>query len=283
MVFEIILLTLALVGSLLAGLIDLKTTEIPDEIPYIMAGLGLLLNLIKSIIFDSYTPILMSCVYGISFLIFGFLLYFTGQWGGGDAKVLSALGFLLPEVSIKKTFFPFPISLLFNVFFIGAIYMIFYMAILSILNKKILKVFFIELSSKIKEFLIGLIVISSILFLSSFFLFSKIMGLVNSFILSFSILSTTIFLYLFYRFIKVVENVGFKRKIKVSQLKEGDVLDDSKIWEGLKKEEVEKIRKSGKKYVVIKEGVRFAPVFFISTIFTFLFGDFIFVLIKLIQ
>ena len=48
---------------------------------------------------------------------------------------------------------------------------------------------------------------------------------------------------------------------------------------GVSKKEIEKIKKSGRKYVWIKEGVRFIPVFPISlflTTFSFSFLDVIF-------
>ena len=79
-----------------------------------------------------------------------------------------------------------------------------------------------------------------------------------------------------WRFEKSVENVGFKRKIRLSELKEGDVLDDSKLWEGLTKKQVKEIKKSGKKYVVIKDGVRFAPVFAFALLMTIFLGDIVF-------
>jgi len=48
MFIEIILLTVAFIGSALAGVVDLKTTEIPDWIPYVMIGVGIAGNLLKS-------------------------------------------------------------------------------------------------------------------------------------------------------------------------------------------------------------------------------------------
>ncbi|MCS7106355.1 MAG: hypothetical protein NZ942_03500, partial [Candidatus Aenigmarchaeota archaeon] len=58
-----------------------------------------------------------------------------------------------------------------------------------------------------------------------------------------------------------------------SKLKVGDVLAESKLWEGITQKDLIKIKKSGKKYVVIKEGVRFAPAFPLALLFTLYFGD----------
>jgi len=213
--------------------------------------------------------------FGVSFLAFGFFLYYTGQWGGGDAKILSSLGFLLPDFSLNKSVFPFPVSLLFNVFFLGTIYMIAYMIIFSIFNKRIFRTFLDDLRQfrRNEIFLMIAVMVSITLILIPTFPIIGFFRTIYSFLGFFSLAT---FIYFLYKFVRIVERVGFRRKIKVSELKEGDVLEDSKIWEGLKKEEVERIKKSGKKYVTIKEGVRFAPVFFISLIFTISFGDFIF-------
>ncbi|NCO96837.1 MAG: hypothetical protein COY38_03940 [Candidatus Aenigmarchaeota archaeon CG_4_10_14_0_8_um_filter_37_24] len=275
MIIESILLLVALGGSALAGAIDLKTTEIPDWIPYAMIGIGVVGNVIKSILVGSYTPILLSVAFGLGFLGFGFLLYYTGQWGGGDAKILSAIGFLLPEFSSAKSLFPFPLSFFFNVFFVGAFYMIFYSFILALFNRKIFSSFINDFRSKSKELLF---LILSVFILITIFviLMSKFIPIFDILVFSSSVLALTIFMFTLWRFEKSVENVGFKRKIRLSELKEGDVLDDSKLWEGLTKKQVKEIKKSGKKYVVIKDGVRFAPVFAFALLMTIFLGDIVF-------
>src|SRR4030042_2438436 len=136
MMLEWLLIIIAFAGTLAAGIIDLKTTEIPDQIPYAMMGLGILLHLAESYLSWSYIPILYSMIAGLGFLIFGFFMYYTGQWGGGDAKLLSGVGFLLPILPTHfgaSLFFPFALSYFFNVFFIGAIYMILYAGVLAFL------------------------------------------------------------------------------------------------------------------------------------------------------
>src|SRR5437867_3545096 len=96
--FELIFFGVAAVGSTLAALWDLKTTEIPDLIPYSMMAIGIVLFSIESLLTNDYTLIAKSAFVGLSFLGLGFLMYYLGQWGGGDAKILSAIGFLIPEL-----------------------------------------------------------------------------------------------------------------------------------------------------------------------------------------
>jgi hypothetical protein len=83
----------------------------------------------------------------------------------------------------------------------------------------------------------------------------------------------TMALFIIWRFAKTVEDFGFKKRIPVSELKVGDVLLESKVWEGLTNEGLNKIKKSGKKFVVIKEGVRFAMAFPLALVFTLFYGD----------
>ena len=111
-------------------------------------GIGIIGNLIDSYLAWSYWPFLLSMIVGLLFLGIGFLMYFLGQWGGGDAKLLSAIGFLLPRLPPQfnpTLFFPFPMSFFFNVFFVGAIYMILYAVGTAMMNKKVWTVFLRDL------------------------------------------------------------------------------------------------------------------------------------------
>jgi len=271
---EIILFVVALIGSTIAALFDLKTTEIPDEIPYVMMAVGIIGHLIKSYLVWSYWPFLLSMIVGLGFLGFGFFMYYIGQWGGGDAKILSAMGFLvpvLPQEFKTSLMFPLPVSFFFNVFLVGAAYMIVYALFLSIINRKIWSVFFGDLKANAK-----MIVVLNILLIAFLFIFGiTFVKYYQADMILFSVMILVISsgFFLLWKFVKTVENVGFKRKIPMSQLKVGDVPLDYKIWEGITEKELKKIKGSGKKYVWIKEGVRFAPAFPLALIFTILVGD----------
>jgi len=274
---EIIFLVVAFGGSILASLSDLKTTEIPDEIPYVMMVIGIVGHLVKSYLVWSYMPFLLSMVFGIGFLGFGFIMYFIGQWGGGDAKILSAIGFLLPELpGIGKTlFFPFPLSLFFNVFLVGAVYMILYAIVLSMINRKIWSVFLKDLKANARMIMIFNFSLIIVILLSEFVLarYFEMFPLIDMIFFGVTLVLASIGIFLLWKFVKVVENVGFKKKIPISKLKVGDVPLDYKIWEGITEKELKKIKKSGKKYIWTKEGVRFAPAFPLALVFTILVGD----------
>lgn len=168
---EFIPFAIALIGSSIAAAWDLKTTEIPDEISYIMIAAALLIYGMQSLLAWDYWPLLSSCIVGLSFLGFGFVMYYFGQWGGGDAKVLAAIGFLLPTAPafLKFTFFfPFPISYIINVFLVGAAYMLAYAVAIAAMNEKVMH----EFKRDVKA--------SSMLLLVAF---SKISTTTNAFVL----------------------------------------------------------------------------------------------------
>lgn len=279
MVFEVILLSTAFIGSTLSAIYDLKTTEIPDKIPYAMIAVGLLLFGIQSYLTWSYWPIVKSLAVGLSLLGFGFLMYYFGQWGGGDAKVLSAMGFLLPELSetfTKSSLLPFSLSYTVNVFLVGAAYMIIYAFIVALTHRKVFIKFLDDMKASSKVLSIGSVALF-ITFLSiNWFLMNYFQLTFDmEFVLKNSLLplAATIGLFVIWKFSKAVEKVGFKKRIRVSKLKVGDVLNKSKLWEGITKKDLRKIKRSRRKYIVIKEGVRFAPSFPLALIFTLYFGD----------
>lgn len=278
--FEIIGFLIAFVGSSLAAAFDVKITptEIPDEIPHAMIALALILALFKCILDYSLNPLIESLSFGISLFAFGFLMYHFGQWGGGDAKVLAAIGFFSPFLSplAKNLYFPFAFSYLVNVFIVGAAYMIFYAFVLAILNRKIFVGFIKSVKSSSKIVLVSSLALF-ILFLVGNFCLLHLFKLPINFYSIFSnsvlLLIFSVGLFLLWIFVKTVENVAFKRRIPVSKLKVGDVLLENKVWEGITKKELNKIKKSGKKFVWIKEGVRFAPTFPLALILTLFYGD----------
>src|SRR3989338_1225951 len=284
---EFVLILVAMIGSLISGVIDLKTTEIPDQIPYAMMVIGILGNAINSMLVGSYWPVLMSFIVGLGFLGAGFLFYYLGQWGGGDAKLLSGVGFLLPPLSVKysaKLLLPFPLAFFFNLFLVGALYMIRYALVLSFINRKIWQVFFHDIKANAKMLFIlnALITVGLLLFglivLRNFISMSLIQMILAEIVIVLAIFG----LFLIWRFTKTVEDLGFKKKIPTSKLREGDILLESKLWEGLTSEQVKKVKSSNKKHVWIKEGVRFGLAFPLALLFTLFVGDGIILILGLI-
>jgi Flp pilus assembly protein protease CpaA len=276
--FELIALILAFAGSSVAAAWDLKTTEIPDYIPYIMIVVGLVIAGAQSYLQWSYWPMVSSLIVGGGLLGLGFLMYYTGQWGGGDAKLLAALGFLLPYSSLQFTpslLFPFPVTYLINIFLVGAIYMILYALVLSLFNRKIIHEFKHDVKASSRLFVLGAVALFvAIAAVNVYLTYYFELKFSLTYIIENTIVPVggVVALFFVWKFARAVESVGFKRLIPTSQLKVGDVLKDSKLWEGITEEQMKEIKKT-KSRVWIKEGVRFAPAFPLALLFTIYFGD----------
>jgi len=278
-----VLIFIGILGSGIAGYFDLKTTEIPDEISLIMIVLGLAIRGAYSLISGDWMFLIIPALISIGFFGFGLAMYYLGQWGGGDAKILAAMGLLLgvlPGSIVQSSIFPLFFDYFFNVFFVGAAYIIVYAFIIAAMNPKIMREFYKSIKDEITETVIFSVILAASIGIVVYLFWSRV-GIFNI-TLPLGLLSGGIGLFILWKFLKTIEDVGFRKKIKTKYLKEGDMIGEdipklnlkSKIIRGLTKEEVIKIKKI-KKNIWIREGVRFGPVFCIAAIVTLLYGNLI--------
>lgn len=273
--FEWVLLAIGVVGFGLGGYWDLKTTEFPDWLPYSMIILALVVRGVYSFTISDFTPLINSAVVGIVFLAFGLGMYYTKQWGDGDAWLLGALGFLFPDPAgfAFSSFFAFPIVMFFNFFFIAFIYLLVYSIALGIKSREESRKFFGELKGNARS-IVAMIVVFSVLCAGMFAYFYYIY-MVPVHVLSYILFLPPLFIGLvfFMHYGRFVEKNLFKKKIPVEKLSEGDVLVSDK-WRGLTEKEIKHLKEKGGD-IWIKEGVRFAPVFVITLLVTVFFGSLI--------
>lgn len=286
MVIDYIPLITAFIGTTVAAVWDLKTTEVPDQLPYIMIAIALLFYGYQSFIDGSFLPVANSLIYGLGFLGFGAFMYYIGQWGGADSWILAAVGFLLPVVpqGFASTLLQFPVSYFINLFIVGAVYMLLYAFVFALRNKVIFSGFASDLKASANILLIGSIGLF-ILFYVAGLSITKIYGSLDftrALYISLYPLFSVVALYIVWRFAKAVEMHGFRRKILVSKLKVGDMLLSERKLIGITEEQIKALKKSGKRHVEIKDGVRFAPAFPLALLVTLLYGDMILSLITLI-
>jgi len=273
--FEIALLAVGIVGFGLAGYLDLRYTEFPDWLPYSMIVLAVVLRGAFAFFENNWMILGNSVFIGLVFLALGLLLYFTRQWGDGDAWLIGALGFLFPEQAGfgGATLLPFPLAVLFNFLFVSLIYLIMYSVILGIKNRSVNRKY-LEGIRKCKNRFVAFVA----LFFAVPWGFASIMHLqfslgMNQLMQMILLPFLLTFILFFSYYAKAVEKYMFKRKIKTSELKEGDVILDGR-WRGITKKEIGKIRAESR-HVWIKEGVRFAPVFIITMLISLFYGDLI--------
>ncbi|MEK6862951.1 MAG: A24 family peptidase, partial [Nanoarchaeota archaeon] len=143
---DIVLGVIALIWLGYASIYDFKTKEVPDWISYSLIIIGLAFYLIKSVILKDLVFITQSLFGLLVLFLIGNLMYYTRQWGGGDVKLLSALGALFPVYpkDLLNYFnpnldLPFLLILILNLIIFGALYSLIYSFYLVIKNKDKIK------------------------------------------------------------------------------------------------------------------------------------------------
>lgn len=97
------LLIVAAIGLFVASLFDLKTREIPDIIPYTIIGVAAMTKISLGLAVAPWYFISAIFSFGL-FIIVGYLLYSWNIIGGGDAKLIMAMGVVIPGLSVYEVF-----------------------------------------------------------------------------------------------------------------------------------------------------------------------------------
>ena len=118
--FVLLIILIALFFLGLSGLEDLKTREVPDYVSYAFIATAFFIRIIwfffeKDISIISWMPVSLLVLGG-----FSYLMYISGQWGGGDVKVLIGVSLLLS--SFQGEIIPFFLNFLLNTLVVGAFY-----------------------------------------------------------------------------------------------------------------------------------------------------------------
>ena len=253
---------LALVWIVFATVQDLKMREIANWLNFSLIIFALGFRFFYSIFSAGNFSFFYQGLIGLLiFFVIGNLLYYGRMFAGGDAKLMIALGAVLPFSGVfsenLKIFFLFLLIFL----FVAAFYSLIFSLILALKNfKKFRREFNFQLKKNRR-------IIYPILLLGLIFMF---LGLFE--ILFFSLVIFIFIIPYFYLYAKAVDEDSMIQKIKTYKLVEGDWLyKNLRIggkfieakWEGLKKADIKVIRKKYKT-VLIRQGMPFAPVFLIS-------------------
>ena len=279
---SIIIYTICIIGLVIASITDIKTREVPDWLNFSLIAAGLGINLIFTIIMRDLRYILDSAAGFLAFFIIAVIMFYTGQWGGGDSKILMGLGALLGlDLAFRRTML---IDFIINSLIVGAIYGLFWSLVLTIKKwktvrkeiKKTSKDKKVIASKKVLFFvalvLIALIVIKKDIF-TRFFLLGLLILSIGSFYL--------------WIYIKAVEKSAMLKYVEPKELTEGDwivkdvVVNKKKICGpkdlGISNEQIKKLvalyKQKKVKRILIKEGIPFVPTFLIAFIVTLIFGN----------
>ena len=272
--YEIIfLIVLALVWIIFASVQDLKKREVANWLNFSLIIFALGFRFFYSLFSRGDFAFFYQGLIGLGiFFIIGNLFYYGRMFAGGDAKLMIALGAVLPFSESfyinLNIFFLF----IFIFFFVGAFYGLGISLFLGLRNFKKFKEEFFRQFEKNKKL---------IYFPMIFGLILMLFGFIESLLLFLGILLFAI--PYFYLSAKSIDEVCMIKKVKTKNLTEGDWLYRNvrvkgkiikKSWNGLSKNDV-KLLKKHKKKVVIRQGIPFVPVFLISFILLLLFYQWI--------
>ncbi len=260
---------ITLLTLLVASLYDIRTREVPDWLSYALISFGIGSALLASLLFSAWTYFLMSILGFICTLILSCLLYYSGQWGGGDAKLLmgmgSIIGLWLPLAFVS------PLLIYTVLLFVGgAVYGLIWSSILGITHYPELRSHFLhDVQDKL---LVGISIFIGFFLICVSFLYlgppvNVLLMLVGGVV---GMLPVIFF------FLRAVEATCFVKKIQVSQLTEGDwikipvTLKGKTIYEpektGITLRQLEKLKKHPELEVTIKTGIPFVPSFLLAYI-----------------
>jgi Flp pilus assembly protein protease CpaA len=266
--FEVIFLfVLGLVWIVFASIQDIRTREVANWISFSLIILALAFRFFYSLFNSDFSFFYQGLIGLVIFFVLGNLLYYSRVFAGGDTKLMIALGAVLGfSFNFMNNLKLYGIFL-FLFLFSGALYGTVMAVVLASRNFKEFKKYFLVIFRKSKKLVYSLMGLGIFIALFVFFDFS------------FLILGVIIFLFPYvYLYAKAVDNSCMVKKTSVRNLTEGDWLYESvKVgkktiavkWEGLSKEEIKEIKKHYK-FVKIKQGIAFVPVFLIAYLVFFI-------------
>jgi len=280
--------TIGFLVLLIGSYTDIKTREVPDWVNFGLISMGFGINLLFSAIYWKIDFIVASVAGFAVFFIITSIMFYAGQWGGGDSKILMGLGAMIGIDFFSGNFFL--AWFLINALIVGALYGILW-SIVSIINnkEKFLKSFKKDLSNKkvmvIRRVILALFVI---LALAAILVPDNIVRLILLYLAFVSVITFYIWIA-----VKSVENACMLRYVEPQKLTEGDwIAKEVKINGeyitgpkdlGVSKKQIRKLvglYKMGKvRKILVKEGIPFVPSFFVAYIFTLIFGNLLFFLV----
>lgn len=309
---DVILLILGFIGLTVGSVTDLQRREVPDYINFGLIALAIGIRLTYAVVSGDWWQLLFSAIGGI--LCFGIacIFFYSGQWGGGDAKMLIALGALFatytpvvfsPTFTLPAFLFAFlPLNviqyildynltflfyLIINILIAGAVYGIFWSFVLAIMHRV---AWWNEIKKQIatkKMRVLGGSTLACIILLISFTFTMEQVLIRNLFFWLCAIALAGFFLQLA---VTAVEKACMIGPMKVGDLTEGEWIVKNIYVKGkyicgpkdlgISEHQIKLLKKNKIKSVIVKIGVPFIPAFLLGFLMTVIWGNiFAFILV----
>lgn len=296
MMYEYLIFGVAFGGTMIAAILDLWTTEVPDSVSIVVGGISFGLHVYLSWMTGNIGYALWSAGLGLGFLAGGWALYCVGGWGGADAVVLGSIGFALPYVAevmapLGQTPWPYPVSFLLNVLIVGSIYSLGYAAYKGFAVDGLMQTFFDDLRRYWKRMMaIVLFVIALLVSIAVVAHVQNIATLTESLQTLGWYIPLLVGLLILYRYLRVVEDEGMVIEKDVDELVLGDVVvEDIELEagdihpqriEGITQDQLDELCET-EETVPVQHGVRFVLTFPLAFAATAFYGDLVLVIMTI--
>jgi Flp pilus assembly protein protease CpaA len=272
-------LIVALVILIIGSITDMQKREVHDYVSYGLIFVAFGISLIYTVYYWNYYFIAQTIMGFIIGFAIAHVMFYLGQWGGGDSKLImglgAAVGFNVFKVFGEKNYWL--LILLIAIIFVGAIYGLFWSIYLAFKHRK-------EFVKSMKEWsekkhirtIRRILLVSVVFFIAATLLFIR--G--ETQILLITLIAIMYMMFYMWLFVKVIEESCMVKKISVSQVTEGDwVYQDVYALNkshkkyiagpkdlGISREQIALLKKFNIKQIVIKEGIPFIPAFLLAFI-----------------
>lgn len=273
------LFVIVFLALLIGSITDFQTREVPDLLSYGLILTGFSLNIILSLWHENSTFIIESIAGFALCFVLGAILFYTGQWGGGDAKLIWGIGATI-GLPLSLETMPFLILFIINSFLVGAAFGVVWMLALAIKNYH---EFIKDAKQKIKQHkkIIYIFIASFVVITITPIFFSPGVTDILAIYIAFMFLLLLLPVLMFS--IRLVEAKYMYREINPTELVPGDWIVENEATKkigydipktGIPPEDIEILKNNKKiKNVLVKEGIPFVPSFFLSFIVTEFYGN----------
>lgn len=275
----LISLIIAFVVLVIGSITDLQKREVHDYISYGLIVVAFATSIIYTILYWNYGYIASAAMGFIIAWIIAYVMFYLGQWGGGDSKLIMGLGTIIGFNVFSifgDTNYWFIIFLL-GIIFVGAIYGLFWSLYLAIKNRKeFMKS--VKIWSEKKQLVI---IRRALLFVVLLCVILVVFVIKDNFkIVLLTFIALLYVMFYVWLFVKIIEESCMIKNIPISKLTEGDwiyknVYIDKKLITGprdlgISKEQIATLKKYEKKGIIkkiaVKEGIPFIPAFLLAFI-----------------
>ncbi|MFT4302963.1 MAG: prepilin peptidase [Candidatus Woesearchaeota archaeon] len=287
--YEIIATIIALSVLIVGSITDLKKREVADFINYGLFFSAIALRLIFATITLDYMIILSGFAGFILTLIIALTMFYAGQWGGGDAKMIMGLGILfgLPIIPYELwALWNSPlIAFIINMIIAGSIFGLIWSIVAALKNKdKFIKTWKDE-NKNTKNIKLISLALSLILLISSFIIHEA-----RTIILP--IIMLLILIPYMHTFAKSVEKSSMIMILNPKQITEGDWIEKEIKHKGkyicgpkdlgITKKQIALLKKLKINKIPVKIGIPFIPAFLLGYIMVLIFGNFFTLLLTIL-